>query len=286
MTKFLRLIAGEPDIASRAGDDRQLQVDGHRSGAEVRARQGDRQLDQPQGWRGRIPAPRAARPPLRRRGRRDGVRRSRARRSTDDDKVRICKRAYKLLTERGRLPAGRHHLRSEHPHRRHRHRRAQQLRGQLHRGDAADQGSLPRREDLRRREQRLVLVPRQRRRSARRCTRRSCITRSQPASTWASSTPASWRCTKTFRTELLELRRRRAAQSPARCHRAAGRVRRDGRRARRKQPRPSDRSSGGAAPSKSGSSTPSSRGSTSTSTKTPKKPGRNTIAACRSSKAR
>ena len=38
----------------------------------------------------------------------------------------------------GRLPAGRHHLRSEHLRDRHRHRGAQQLRGRLHQRDALD----------------------------------------------------------------------------------------------------------------------------------------------------
>ena len=81
-----------------------------------------------------------------------------------DDKVRICQRAYRLLTERSRLPARRHHLRSQHPDRRHGDRGAQQLRRQLHRSHAADQAAVPGRQDLRRRQQRLVLVPRQRRR--------------------------------------------------------------------------------------------------------------------------
>ncbi len=42
-----------------------------------------------------------------------------------------------------------------------------------------------------------LLVPRQRPRSARRCTRRSSSTRSRRGSTWGSSTPASSRCTRT-----------------------------------------------------------------------------------------
>ena len=48
MATFLRLVAAEPDIA-RAGDDRQLQVERDRSGAEVRAGQADRQFDLAQG---------------------------------------------------------------------------------------------------------------------------------------------------------------------------------------------------------------------------------------------
>ena len=57
-------------------DGRQLEMVGHRGRTEVRAGQVDRQLDQPQGRRGGIPAPRAAGAPLRRRGRGDGLRRT------------------------------------------------------------------------------------------------------------------------------------------------------------------------------------------------------------------
>ena len=45
MTTFLNLIATEPDIAARAADDRQLQVERDRGRPEVRAGQADRQLD-------------------------------------------------------------------------------------------------------------------------------------------------------------------------------------------------------------------------------------------------
>ena len=64
----------------------------------------------------------------------------------------------------GRLSARGHHLRRQHPHRRHRHRGAQQLRRRVHRGGARAQAAFSRVQDVRRREQRLVLVPRQRRR--------------------------------------------------------------------------------------------------------------------------
>ena len=49
----------------------------------------------------------------------------------------------------------------------------------------------------RRRQQRVVLIPRQRLRCARRCTRRFSITPSPPAWTWASSMRGSWRSTRT-----------------------------------------------------------------------------------------
>ena len=60
----------------------------------------------------------------------------------------------------GRRAARGHHLRPQRLRRRHRHRGAQRLRDGLHRGHAPDQGALPRRQDQRRREQPVVLVPR------------------------------------------------------------------------------------------------------------------------------
>ena len=76
MTHFLNFIATEPEIARAADHDRQLEVDGPRGRPEVRAGQGDRQLDQPEGGRGRLPAQGADHPPLRRGDGRDGVRRA------------------------------------------------------------------------------------------------------------------------------------------------------------------------------------------------------------------
>ncbi len=81
---------------------------------------------------------------------------------TLERKIEICKRSYDILVDEVRLPAGRHHLRPEHLRGRHRHRGAQQLRGRLHRGDPLDQAEPAAREDLRRRVQRVLLVPRQR----------------------------------------------------------------------------------------------------------------------------
>ena len=78
------------------------------------------------------------------------------------EKVRICQRVYKLLTEEVGFPGRRHHLRPEYTYRRHRHRGAQQLRGRLHRGDAADQSHLSRRTRLGRRVEHIVFVSRQR----------------------------------------------------------------------------------------------------------------------------
>ena len=81
---------------------------------------------------------------------------------TVERKVAICERAYRLLTERVRLSARGHHLRPEHLRGRDRHRGAQRLRRWLHRGDAPDQGDAAARAGERRRQQRVVLVPRQR----------------------------------------------------------------------------------------------------------------------------
>ena len=162
------------------------------------AGQGHRQLDLDEGRRGRVPASRRARcaataPPsvvmaFDEQGQAD----------TCERKVEICTRAYRMLTERGRLPARGHHLRPQHLRHRHRHRGAQQLRGRLHRGrarsSAATPAALP---HLRRRLQRVVLVPRQRTGAPGDPRRCSCTTRSAPAWTWASSTPARCRSTTT-----------------------------------------------------------------------------------------
>ena len=76
MTTFLNLCAAEPGDHPGAVHDRLVQVVGDRGGPQVRAGQGRRQLDQPEGGRGRVPAAGAAGAPLRRRGDRDGVRRA------------------------------------------------------------------------------------------------------------------------------------------------------------------------------------------------------------------
>ena len=85
--RHARLRAGDDDVPqlhrhrardrARADHDRQLQVDRARGGPEVRPGQGRRQLDQPEGRRSGLPRQGAHDPALRRRGRRDGVRRDR-----------------------------------------------------------------------------------------------------------------------------------------------------------------------------------------------------------------
>ena len=142
---------------------RQLALVGARGRAQVPAGQGRRQLDLAEG--GEEPfLEQAHGAPLRRRRRRDGLRRAGPgghRRAQGRD----LQRAYRLLVGPGRLCAGGHHLRPERARRRDGDRGAQRLREGVHRRAAADQGALPRREHLRRHLEPLLLVPRQRRRA-------------------------------------------------------------------------------------------------------------------------
>ena len=80
---------------------------------------------------------------------------------TFERKTAICKRAYDILVNTGRLSARGHHLRSEHLRHRHRHGGAQQLQRRFHRGGALDQGEPAACARLRRRIEPVVLVPRQ-----------------------------------------------------------------------------------------------------------------------------
>ncbi len=80
-------------------------------------------------------------------------------------KVEICSRAYKLLTEKLDFDPTDIIFDPEHPGDCDGTRRAQRIRHQFHRGMRADQSSVPRRQFQRRRQQPVVLVPRQRRRA-------------------------------------------------------------------------------------------------------------------------
>ena len=73
---------------------------------------------------------------LRRRRRRDGLRREGPGRHASSARSRSAQRAYKILDRRGRLSARGHHLRSQYFRGRDGHRGARQLRRRLHRGDA------------------------------------------------------------------------------------------------------------------------------------------------------
>ncbi len=76
-------------------------------------------------------------------------------------RTEICARAYRILTEQAGVPAGGHRFRSQYPHRRHRHRGAQQLRGRFHPRHALDQGEPAPCARQRRRLEHLLLLPRQ-----------------------------------------------------------------------------------------------------------------------------
>ena len=185
---------GRPD----PGHDRQLAVERAGGRAQVRAGQGHRQLDQPQGGRGGVPRARPRGPRLRRRRGGDGLRRAGPGRHRRAEGVDLRPR-LRPADPAGRLRARGHRLRPERARRRHRDRGAQRLRQGVHRGAAADQGALPGRAGS------AAASPTCRSPSAattscaRRCTRRSCSTRSGPGSTWASSTPASSSSTRTSR---------------------------------------------------------------------------------------
>ena len=76
MATFLNLVAAEPDIARVPVMVDSLEVERDRGGPEVPAGQGHRQLDQPEGGRGGVPAPGAPRAQVRRGRRGDGLRRA------------------------------------------------------------------------------------------------------------------------------------------------------------------------------------------------------------------
>ena len=80
---------------------------------------------------------------------------------TYERKIEVCAPRLQNSHRASRLPAAGYYFRPEHSHRRHGHRRAQQLRRQLHRSDALDQTEFAAGESQRRREQYFVFVSRQ-----------------------------------------------------------------------------------------------------------------------------
>ena len=135
-------------------------------------------------------------PRLRRRRRRDGVRRAgpgRHGRAQGRDLRPRLRPAHRRRLVRARG----HRLRPERARGRDRDRGARRLREGVHRGAAADQGALPGRAHERRHLEPLASRSAATTPSARRCTRRSSTTRSAPGSTWGSSTPASSPSTRT-----------------------------------------------------------------------------------------
>ena len=112
-------------------------------------------------------------------------------------RVAICGRAYDLLVERGRLPARGHHLRPERARRRDRDRGARRLRARVHRercrGSRSAAPARARRGGI----SNLSFSFRGNDVVREAMHARSSTTRSAPGSTWASSTPASSRSTRT-----------------------------------------------------------------------------------------
>ena len=86
---------------------------------------------------------------------------------TVERKIEIAERAVRLLTARSRLRPQRHHHRPQHPGDRHRAGGARRLREGVHRGDPRDQAALPRRPRERRRLQPELQLPGERARAAR-----------------------------------------------------------------------------------------------------------------------
>ncbi len=161
MTTFLNLVATEPEIARVP-----IMIDsskwyGDRGRPEVRAGPRHRELDQPEGRRGGLPGQGPSDQALRRRRRRDGVRRAGAgRHGRPQDRDQ---RARVPAADAGRrLRPVRHHLRPEHPGDRDRDGGAQRLREGVHRRRRARSSGAARREGVGRRVQPVVLVPRER----------------------------------------------------------------------------------------------------------------------------
>ena len=161
MITFLNLIAAEPDIARVPIMIEFFEILGDRSRTEMRTGQGRSQFDLAQRRRGCIHPPRRAGAPLWRRGRGHGLRRSRPGRDAGKEAEDLRPR-LRHSGQPHRLPAARHHLRSEYLCHRHRHGGAQRLWPGLHRGGALDPAKPAAHAYFRRRIEPVVLVPRQR----------------------------------------------------------------------------------------------------------------------------
>ncbi len=143
-----------------ARDGRLVQVGGHRGRPQVRPGQADRQLDLHEGGRGQVPRAGPPVPQVRRRRRRDGLRRGRPGRQPRPPQGDLRARLPDP-GRRGRVPPRGPHLRPQRLRRRDRHRGAQDVRPGLHRGHPLDQGEPARRAGLGRHLQRVLLLPRQ-----------------------------------------------------------------------------------------------------------------------------
>ena len=238
----------------------------------MRAGQGDRQLDQPQGRRGGVPRSKAR--TLRRYGAavvvmafdetgpgRQGRR-----------KVAICKRAYDLLTERGRLrPRTSSSTRTSSPSPP-AWRSTTTTRSTSSRRCARIKERCPGAQIARRRQQRLVLVPRQRRRP-RGDARGLPVPRDQAGLDMGIVNAGQLAVYEEIPTGPAGARRRRDPQPPARRHRAAGR---SPRRSRARATKRERDLAWREAPVEERLSTRSSTASSSSSRRTPKRRGSST----------
>ena len=198
MVTFLNLVASEPDI-SRVP----VMIDSSKWSvieAGLKCLQGKgivNSISMKEG-RSRIPAPGAPGEEVRRRRGRDGLRRKRpgryARASHRGLRARL-----QAAHRNGGLPARGHHLRPEYLRGRDRPGRTRQLRHRLYRGDEVDPRQPAARQDLGRRIELFVLVPRQRRGARSDAHRVPLSAPSARACRWGSSTPASSASTRKSR---------------------------------------------------------------------------------------
>ena len=199
MTTFLNLIATEPEIARLP-----IMVDSSKwsvieAGLKCVQGKGDRQLDQPEGRRGRTSCDKArssgatARPSWswrstsRARPTRSSARSRSASAPTACSPSRSASHPPDIIFDPNILAVATGH------------RGAQRLRDQLHRGDALHQADAARASRSAAASATSRSPSAATTSSARRCTRRSSTTRSGPAWTWASSTPGSWPSTRRSR---------------------------------------------------------------------------------------
>ncbi len=165
-----------------------------------------------------------ARPPLRRRRGRHGLRRARPGRH-GRTQGRDLRPGVPAARRSGRVRSGRHHLRSERAGGRDRARGAQRVRGRLHRRGAPHQGELSGGEGERRHQQPVLRVPGQRRR-ARGDARGVSAPRHQGRTRHGHRQRRTARRVRGHPPRSARACRGRALQPAARCHRAAGELRR------------------------------------------------------------
>ena len=223
---FLNLIASEPDIARVPVMIDSSKFSRDRGRPEMRAGQAGREFDLDEGRRGGVHRARQDRAPLRRRRRRDGVRRDRARPTRSSARSTICAARLRHPGRAGRLPAGRHHLRSRTSSRSRPASRSTTTTASTSSRRRAGSGRTCRTRMSRAASRTSRSRSAATSRCARRCTRCSSITPSRPAWTWASSMPAQMAVYDDLDPELREALRGRGAQPPRRCVRAAAGARR------------------------------------------------------------